>query len=127
MSLAGLREIAMDELSLACAELKIQGFRLVSITTTDLCAFFEMTYHFDRAMVLRHLRCRLERGKAAKSITTIYALAMITENEIQDQFGIRFEGLVQDYEGQFFLEKESVSVPLCRPVRLGPNPSAKES
>lgn len=126
MSLAGLREITMDELSLACAELKAEGFRLVSVTTTDRCAYFEMTYHFDRVMVLRHLRCRLERGKAAVSITKVYASAMITENEIQDQFGIRFEGLSQDYGGRFLLEKESVAVPLCRPVRLKPAFQAKE-
>ncbi|MDR2743673.1 MAG: NADH-quinone oxidoreductase subunit C, partial [Desulfovibrio sp.] len=35
-----------------------------------------------------------------------YFCALLIENETQDQFGVRFEGLPLDYQGAMYLEGE---------------------
>ena len=38
---------------------------------------------------------------------------MLGENEVQDQFGLMFDGLVLDYGRTLFLDEEITIIPLC--------------
>ncbi len=96
-------------------DMKKDGYRLVTLSCVELDPdTVDILYHFDKDLDLRHLRLTIPKGEAAPSISLVYFSAFLVENEIQDQFGIRFEGLVLDYDRTLYLEEEVQGAPYCR-------------
>lgn len=90
---------------------KKDGWRLVQICSTTLDVY-ELSYSFTKDNRFEHLRVSLPLEKPAlPSITGIYFGAFAYENEMHDLFGIDFEGLKLDYQGNFF--KTSVKKPFA--------------
>jgi len=97
------------------ARLKVLGYRLVTLSCTELDAStVDILYHFDKDLGLKHLRLTALKTEAVPSISPVYFAALLVENEIQDFFGLRFEGLVVDYRGMLYLEEEALKTPYCR-------------
>lgn len=97
------------------ARLKVLGYRLVTLSCTELDAStVDILYHFDKDLGLKHLRLTALKAEAVPSISPVYFAALLVENEIQDFFGLRFEGLVLDYRGMLYLEEEALKTPYCR-------------
>lgn len=90
--------------------------RLVTVTCVDLIDSLELTYSFDHNLELVHLRVKAEKGKPFPSISGIYFAAFLAENEIQDQFGLRFENLHPDYQGFLLLSRDAPRTPMLRQV-----------
>jgi len=119
MTIAAER-IEIGELCRAVAACKEKGCRFVTITCIGAdCGGAELLYHFDRELQLSHLRLTVA-GDEVPSISGIYVAAFLVENEIQDQFGLRFTGLAPDYRRTLYLQGED-SIPPFRkdsgPVR----------
>jgi len=97
-------------------DMKKKGYRLVTLTAVELDAeTLDILYHFDKDLDLMHLRLTAPKNEAAPSISSVYFAAFLVENEIQDQFGIRFEGLALDYDRTLYLEEEvRDAAPCCR-------------
>ncbi|MBU0966214.1 MAG: NADH-quinone oxidoreductase subunit C [Proteobacteria bacterium] len=107
--------IESGELCRAVAALKEQGCRFVTITCVRAdSAGAELLYHFDRELSLSHLRLTVS-GDEVPSICGIYASAFLVENEIQDQFGLRFIGLTPDYQRTLYLQGEDSAPPFRGP------------
>jgi ech hydrogenase subunit D len=97
------------------AKAKAEGCRFVTLSCLEVDENnLEILYHFDRNLRLKHLRLRAPKGSTVPSIAPVYFAAVLVENEIQDLFGIRFEGLAIDYQGAFYLEEEAKKTPFCR-------------
>jgi ech hydrogenase subunit D len=97
------------------AKLKVQGYRLVTLSCTELDeTTLDILYHFDKDLGLRHLRLTAVKSSPVPSISPVYFAALLVENEIQDFFGLRFEGLLVDYQGTLYLEEEALKTPYCR-------------
>jgi ech hydrogenase subunit D len=97
------------------AKLKVLGYRLVTLSCTEIDATtLDILYHFDRDLGLKHLRLTAPKNALVPSISPVYFAALLVENEIQDFFGLRFEGLLVDYRGTLYLEEEAVKTPYCR-------------
>jgi ech hydrogenase subunit D len=97
------------------AKLKVLGYRLVTLSCTELDATtLDVLYHFDKNLDLKHLRLTVSKSEKVPSISPVYFAALLVENEIQDFFGLRFEGLLVDYQGTLYLEEESIRTPYCR-------------
>jgi ech hydrogenase subunit D len=97
------------------AKAKAEGCRLVTLSCLEVDENnLEILYHFDRNLRLKHLRLRAPKASTVPSISPVYFAAALVENEIQDLFGIRFEGLAIDYHGTFYLEEEAKKTPFCR-------------
>jgi ech hydrogenase subunit D len=107
------------------AKLKVLGYRLVTLSCTELDAStVDILYHFDKDLGLKHLRLTAPKTDAVPSISPVYFAALLVENEIQDFFGLRFEGLVVDYRGMLYLEEEALKTPYCRfSLRAAATPS----
>jgi NADH:ubiquinone oxidoreductase subunit C len=107
--------VQSDTLAGAVAKMKADGHRLVCVTCSEAgeCQH-ELLYHFDKAFVLTELRLTVNPDAPVPSISTIYWAAFLVENEIQDLFGIRFHGLIFDYQQSFYLDPEAGSAPFCR-------------
>lgn len=97
------------------ARLKVLGYRLVTLSCTEVDAdTLDILYHFDKNLGLKHLRLKTPKSAVVPSISPVYFAALLVENEIQDLFGLRFEGLLVDYRGTLYLEEEALRTPYCR-------------
>ena len=85
----------------------------------------DLIYHFDRQLTLRHFRVNVTKTRPVPSICGIFFAAVLVENEIQDQFGLRFDGLALDYDAGLYLEEEAGRTPFCKyGIIKSPHPSA---
>ncbi len=110
------------------AKLKVLGYRLVTLSCTELDATtVDILYHFDKDLGLKHLRLTALKTAAVPSISPVYFAALLVENEIQDFFGLRFEGLLVDYRGTLYLEEEALKTPYCRFSLRTAAPSADQA
>ena len=97
------------------AKIKVLGYRLVTLSCVERDEdTFDIFYHFDKNLTLKHFKLNVSRGVPVPSITPVYFAAFLVENEIQDLFGIAFEGLALDYERTLYLDEEVRATPFCR-------------
>jgi ech hydrogenase subunit D len=97
------------------AKYKVNGYRFVTISCTDLDEkSFDLLYHFDKELSLKHLRLIVPKGTSVPSISPVFLAAFLVENEIQDLFGVKFHGLAVDYGQTLYLESEVRTAPLCK-------------
>jgi ech hydrogenase subunit D len=107
--------VQADALVGEAAKLKVQGYRLVTLSCTELDeTSIDILYHFDKDLALKHLRLTARKGEPVPSISPVYFAALLVENEIQDFFGLTFEGLAVDFKGMLYLEEEAIKMPYCR-------------
>ncbi|OIN99973.1 MAG: hypothetical protein AUJ49_10350 [Desulfovibrionaceae bacterium CG1_02_65_16] len=109
--------ITADALVAEATRLKNEGWRLVTMSSVEIDAVnMEILYHFDKDLKLTNLRLSLPKGGTIPSISGAIFGAFLIENEIRDQFGVTFDGLVIDYQGRLLNEctATSTSSPFCR-------------
>ena len=83
--------------------LREKGARLVQIGATRLGDQVELTYSFEVARVLCHLRLQLPAENPwVPSITGLYWGAFIYENELHDLFNVQVDNLAVDFHGSFY-------------------------
>ncbi len=119
------KNVEKNQLVAEVQALKNGGQRLVTMTSVDLGDSFDLLYHFDLDLRMTHLRLNVPKGESVPSISGIYFAALIIENEVQDLFGIAFEGLALDFGGHFYLEEEVKKYPFCK-VTIGKTETAGE-
>jgi ech hydrogenase subunit D len=79
-----------------------EGYRLVQVGCTA-GEMFKLDYTFDKEYKFLDFRLKVPVGDAVvPSISGIYACAFTYENEIHDLFGIRFDGMNINYNGNFY-------------------------
>ncbi|MCK7472247.1 MAG: NADH-quinone oxidoreductase subunit C [Desulfomicrobium escambiense] len=81
--------------------LKDEGFRFITMSSTDLGDSICVLYHLDKDLQLgkpeggtvpeRHENCRV--------FVSVYASAVLIENEIKEHFGVEFDGLLAGLPG----------------------------
>ncbi len=107
--------ITPDTLVSETLGMKRSGYRLVTLSCVELDPdTVDILYHFDKDLRLRHLRLTIQKTKKVPSISLVFFAAFLVENEIQDQFGIRFDGLALDYDRTLYLEDAVEGAPYCR-------------
>ncbi len=114
-------EVQADSLLQEVLLLKNAGYRFVTMSCTDLDDdTVEILYHFDKELELKNLRVQHKKAAPIPSISGILFAAFLVENEIRDQFGVAFEGLILDFNRTLFLDEEvsSVQVPLANNCKI---------
>ena len=107
--------VSREELVGEIAKIKVRGYRFVTLSCVQRDEEnFDIFYHFDKKLRLMHFKLSITRGLPVPSISPVYFAAFLVENEIQDLFGITFDGLVVDYERTLYLEPEIKATPFCR-------------
>lgn len=107
--------ITSDALKGEVLRLKSEGYRFLTMTCVDLDENnVDLLYTFDKDLKMVHLRLQQPKVQPAPSISDILFAAFLVENEIQDQFGICFDGLVLNFENYLYLEKEVARTPFCK-------------
>ncbi|BCS89918.1 NADH-quinone oxidoreductase subunit C [Pseudodesulfovibrio sediminis] len=106
--------ISLSELGAESARRATEGWRLVTATCVPLKdGDIDLIYHFDRDLVMEQVRLTVARDAELPSLNPDHPGAYLVENEIQDQFGLRFSGLTPDFGGQMFLEPEARLSPMA--------------
>ncbi len=96
-------------------KIKDEGYRFLTMTAVDLDEEnIDLMYHFDKDLDPRHLRMTVAKKNSVPSISGVYFAAFLIENEIEDQFGTQFDGLVLDFGGTLYLEEEVMRTPFCK-------------
>lgn len=107
------KEVTLDNLLNEVKYYHDNGYRLVTTTCVDLGDKFDILYHFDKDLKLKNLRLTIDKGVTLPSISSIYFCAVLPENEMQDMFGLKVEGLAVDYGGKLLLGEESPLSPMA--------------
>ena len=113
--IGNMSSLTVDEIVAEAGRLKQDGYRLITLTAVDLNDHeVDLIYHFDRELEMKHFRVNVTKGHKVPSICEVYFAAVLVENEIQDQFGLRFDGLALDYDASLYLEEEAGRTPFCK-------------
>jgi ech hydrogenase subunit D len=112
-----IMDISMEHVVGEAAKMKVEGYRFVTLSCVEIDeARVDILYHFDREFQLKHLRLPVLKDTPVPSISPVYFAAFLVENEIQDLFGIRFQGLAIDYDCTLYLEADVKKTPFCKYV-----------
>jgi len=99
--------------------MKNEGYRFVTMSSAPVKdGFMDILYHFDKDMELRNFRLPIREGEAIPSISGVYFCAMLAENELQDLAGLKFDGLVLDYNRTLLHDSEVTCVPLVNKCKV---------
>ena len=109
-----MKEITLETVVGETSKMKSDGQRFVTASCTQLDADnFDIIYTFDKELVLTNFRVTVPKGTNCPSISGVFFAALLVENEIQDQFGIMFDGLVLDFGRTLYLDEEITTIPMC--------------
>ena len=99
------------------ARLKAEGYRLVTLSCVEKDETqVDILYHFDKNLQMAHLRLTVTKDTPIPSITPVFLAAFLVENEIQDMFGLHFEGLPINFNRPSIWKRRS-GRPLYAPIR----------
>ncbi|MGI6550748.1 MAG: NADH-quinone oxidoreductase subunit C [Syntrophomonadales bacterium] len=111
-----MKEVTRDQLLNEVQQMWDRRCRFVTITCVDLIENLDLIYSFDHNLDLANLRVKAEKDRPFPSISGIYSCAFYVENEIQDQFGLKFENLHTDFGGYMLLSRDAPRAPMLRNV-----------
>lgn len=82
---------------------KASGARFVDLHATTIGDKFLLNYAFtDDEIVTNNYRMLIDADAKVPSITDSYLCAFFFENETHDLFGVDFEGIAIDFQGNFY-------------------------
>jgi len=103
---------ALDRIVSEVRRRKEHGWRLITITCSEDNEGYDFLYHFDKNLHMEHLRLQVARGQVLPSISDVYFSAVVVENELQDFYDIKFDGLSIDYQAKFLIiGKKEIGLP----------------
>ena len=98
-----VEEIETRELLDAVTRIHHDEWRLIQICATKTEENeYEILYTFGRAYDIRNIRLRIHGEDRVSSITSIYEVAYLYENEIHDLYGIEIDMMNYDFNGRLF-------------------------
>jgi len=81
-------------------------FRLVAMSALKSGENVEIIYTFSGDYDMESFRIVIDDfTKEVPSISPVYQIAFLYENEIKDLYGVKFKGLILDYNGNFYQTK----------------------
>jgi ech hydrogenase subunit D len=99
--------IESASLTASAGEYKEKGYRFVQCLAHSVDSGFELTYSFDKDLVLENVRVVIAAGTVVESISSIFPAAFIFENEMHDLYGIDITGISVDFKGRFYQLREN--------------------
>ncbi|GAB7080481.1 NADH-quinone oxidoreductase subunit C [Megalodesulfovibrio paquesii] len=109
------KQITKETLKAEVLLYKNASWRFVTATCVDLNENeFDLLYHFDKDNTMEHLRLTVPKKEPVPSVSDVYLAAFLVENEIQDQFGLCFDGLALNFANHLYLDDEVATTPFCK-------------
>lgn len=111
-----LRDISKDELVGEVKKFADQKARFMIGFCCDLGEKLEATYCFNHTpgMDMKALRITVGKDEVVPSISGIYLAAVLSENEMQEQYGMKIKDIAIDFGGHMFLAHDSPKTPMLK-------------
>ena len=110
-----LTEISKDQLLGGVQNMIYEGYRFITVTCVDMGdGSFEVTYHFDKDLEMKHLRLKVKKDDEVPSISKIYFSALLVENEMKELFGLNVTNILIDYGGHLLLSDDDLESPMAK-------------
>jgi ech hydrogenase subunit D len=107
-----LEILHVDAILERAQELKFSGYRYVTMTSCiNDDKTIDLYYSFDKDLKLVTLKTTVNEGEEVPSLSPVYICAAYVENEISEEFGVKFKNLLVDYKGRFFLAQGAPESP----------------
>ncbi len=87
-----------------------EGWRFAQLCGSTIEGGVEVLYTLEKGPVVENVLVNLPNDAEIPSISKIYPASFVFENELQDLFGIKVNGISVDYEGHMY--KLSVPSPM---------------
>lgn len=108
-------EISKDQLLAEVQNMMFNNYRLITATCVDTGNdAFDVIYHFDKDLVMKHYRIKVQKGEEVPSISKIYFCAFLVENEMKELFGLNVTNMVLDYGGHLLLSGDKLNAPMAK-------------
>ena len=110
-------QITKDTLRSEGKRLKSEGWRFVTVTCLEIDdTTLELIYHFDKNLEIVHYRMCIPKDEPMPSLSPVFFAAFLVENEIYDQFGVKFDDLALDFGGKLYLDDDDdiTATPFCK-------------
>lgn len=113
--IVNLVEISKDLLLAEAQNMMFNDYRLISATCVDTGnEGFDVIYHFDKDLEMKHYRIKVQKGEEVPSISKIYFCAFLVENEMKELFGLNVTNMVLDYGGHLLLSGDELNAPMAK-------------
>lgn len=96
-----IKTILPNDLLGECLVLKNDGYRLVAITCTYKNGI-ELSYSFDKNYDLLNLRLNIDDDVEIDSISCIFPVSFLYENEIKELFGVKIRNISLDFNDKLY-------------------------
>ncbi len=107
--------IKKEEILSTVYELKAHGNRFITATCVhNSNGTIDVTYHFDKELILTNVRINIVKEDEIPSISRIYFCALLVENEMKELFGVKIKDIIIDYGGHMLLSDEELGSPMLR-------------
>jgi len=108
--------ITIDEVVPTAKRMLHDGWRLITHTVVDRCEEIDILYHYDRELEEQDFRLSVPKGTVIPSTSGVYFAALLVENENRDLFGIKYDGLILDFNSTLYLEEvtDHYTAPFCK-------------
>ncbi|MDR0349991.1 MAG: NADH-quinone oxidoreductase subunit C [Coriobacteriales bacterium] len=100
-------DIELGELLERVESYDARAWRFVNICGSTVEGGVELIYSFSDGLLLENLRFVIDTETAIPSVSARFPNAFFFENETHDLFGVDFEGISIDFDGEFY----TVAVP----------------
>lgn len=116
-----MKEISKDTLLKEVQKFADAKARFVTTVCNDLGDKLEVTYYFNYSPGMEMVAMRMVVGKDEEvpSISGIYLTAVLVENEMFEQYGLKVKNIAIDFGGLMFLTKDCPAKPMSRNGAVG--------
>jgi ech hydrogenase subunit D len=104
-------QITIDKLVAETQKLADNGYRFIIMDVFESGENFELIYEFGKDYDATTLRFTVAKGTEIPSISPIFFNALLVENENQDIYGLKYNGLVVDFGGRLYMSLNEVEAP----------------
>lgn len=121
------KPIAPDAVHEDSLERKQDGWRYVQLLAVNNEDSVDLVYSYMKDGLLENVVVEaLPRDARMTSITDVYLEAFVCENEVHDLFGVPFDGLAIDFEGNFYRVSTDVPMTIVSPEKLAEQEKQKK-
>jgi len=116
-----LKEITKDTLLQEVQKFADAKARFVTTVCSDLGDKLEVTYYFNYSpgVDMSAMRMVVDKKEEVPSISGIYLAAVLVENEMFEQYGLKVKGMAIDFGGLMLLAKDSPVLPMVKDKAAG--------
>ncbi len=95
-------EIQLDELLPTAMKKKEEGFRVGQICSVYVNDKYELSYSFAKEYELVTYRVIVDKETEVPSITPVFGMAFLYENEMKELFGVKMQCINLDYNNKLY-------------------------